>query len=165
MVIGARLAERISASGLSFSAVARKVGVKQPTISRLVHGEQQSSVHLHKIARVLNTTPEYLSGESDEPERGQASEPPPEVVQFVQLSVALPSERALAQMFEGMLEIIAEYPQHPDLEETARLLAHWLPTGLSQLRDLSPEGQTRPDLSVQKELAEALAISDRGSRS
>lgn len=165
MVIGARLAERISAAGLSFSAVARRVGVKQPTISRLVHGEQQSSVHLHKIARVLNTTPEYLSGESDDPERGNGSTQPPEVTQFLHLAVALPSERALAQMFEGMLEIIAEYPQQPDLEATARLLAHWLPTGLSQLRDLMPEYRAVSDPEVQKELAEALPNSGRGSRS
>lgn len=165
MVIGDRLAERIAASGLSFSAVARKVGVKQPTISRLVHGEQQSSKHLHKIARVLRTTPEYLSGESDDPDGGGVAPQLTNSPQFVQMTVALPSERALAQMFEGMLEIMAEYPQQPDLEETARLLAHWLPTGLSQLRDLLPEATVVPVPVILKEPAEALATSGRGSRS
>lgn len=67
MIDAARLADRIRASGLSYSALAREVGVKQPTITRLVKGEQYGTTRLHQLARALGTTPAYLSGETDDP--------------------------------------------------------------------------------------------------
>lgn len=53
--------------GLSQAELARRVGVKQPTIHRLVHGEHYGSTRIHLIARELGTTPAYLSGETDDP--------------------------------------------------------------------------------------------------
>lgn len=50
---------------MSQAELARRVGIKQPTISDLIAGKSRSSSHLHKIARELQTTPEYLLGETD----------------------------------------------------------------------------------------------------
>lgn len=52
---------------MSGAELARRIGVKQPTISDLINGRSRSSVHLHAIARELGTTPEYLLGETDDP--------------------------------------------------------------------------------------------------
>jgi transcriptional regulator with XRE-family HTH domain len=71
-----RLKQKIDASGLSHEALAALVGVKQPTITRLVNGTQASTTRLHQIARELGTTPEYLSGETDDP-LGTAPDVPP----------------------------------------------------------------------------------------
>lgn len=161
-----RLRDLMAERGLSQSALARRVGVTQATIYKLVSGRGYGSKYLHVIARELATTPAYLSGEIDDPSvSAQQPAPSAPLVHHVMLAVALPSEHALARMFEGMLEIIEEYPERPDLEETARLLAHWLPTGLSQLRDLLPVPQAAPAPEIRRELAEALATSDRGSHS
>jgi len=68
MVIAERIRERIQAVGLSQAELARRVGVAQPTIAKLISGQSNSSAHIHKIARELKTTPEYLFGETDEAE-------------------------------------------------------------------------------------------------
>jgi transcriptional regulator with XRE-family HTH domain len=52
---------------MSQAELARRLKLTQPTISDLVRGDSQSSVHLHKIARELATTPAYLTGETDDP--------------------------------------------------------------------------------------------------
>ena len=74
-----------------------------------------------------------LAGVGSEPEAPPATPS----LQFVTMQVALPSEAALARMFEGLLRPV----DHRDLNsaELARILARRLPTGLEQLRDLMPE--------------------------
>ena len=67
MSVAERLSERLSSAEISQSELARRVGVRQSTINALVKGNAQSSAHLHKIARELGTTPEYLTGETDDP--------------------------------------------------------------------------------------------------
>lgn len=52
---------------MSQAELARRVGITQPTVADLLSGKSQGSKHLHKIARVLETTPEYLTGETDNP--------------------------------------------------------------------------------------------------
>ena len=59
--------------GISQSELARRIGMSQPTIYRLVHGQAYGTAHLHRIARELGTTPAYLSGETDDP---HANAPP-----------------------------------------------------------------------------------------
>ncbi|WP_158250721.1 S24 family peptidase [Novosphingobium sp. HII-3] len=53
--------------GWSQSSLAREIGVSQPTIGKVVTGQSAGSSHLHKIARALQTTPAYLTGEVDDP--------------------------------------------------------------------------------------------------
>lgn len=52
---------------LSQSELARRAGVTQATIYKLVSGTSHGSRHLHKIARLLGTTTAYLEGETDDP--------------------------------------------------------------------------------------------------
>lgn len=68
MIVGERIGERIKACGISQSALARQVKLSQSTINGLIHGDQTSSTKLHEIARVLKTTPAYLTGETSDPD-------------------------------------------------------------------------------------------------
>lgn len=52
---------------MSQAELGRRVGLDQSTINGLVRGTAQTSRHLHRIARALGTTSEYLSGETDDP--------------------------------------------------------------------------------------------------
>lgn len=67
MMIGDRIKQRLDALGMSGAELARRVGLKQPTISALISGKSRSSAHLHLIARELQTSVEYLTGETDDP--------------------------------------------------------------------------------------------------
>ena len=66
MFRGDRLADLMRELGLGQTELARRVGVSQATIWKLVKEPSQGSKHTHKIARELNTTAEYLMGESDQ---------------------------------------------------------------------------------------------------
>lgn len=65
-----RFRDRLAEKGLSQSALARKIGVSQATIARLALGTAFGSTHLHRIARELGTTAEWLTGETDDPSEG-----------------------------------------------------------------------------------------------
>lgn len=67
----------MEALNLSQSALARSVGVTQGTIAHLVSGRTTNSVHLPQIARALETTVEYLSGVTDDPNTGALPTPTP----------------------------------------------------------------------------------------
>lgn len=72
-IIGSRLEERMVAAGLSQSQLARIVNLKQPSIGRLISGETRETGKLLEIAEAVNSTPEYLTGASDDagpPEAG-----------------------------------------------------------------------------------------------
>lgn len=62
-----RLTARMKKQGLSQAELARRVKVSQPTINALATGGSQSSAHLHKIARALETTVDWLEGLTDDP--------------------------------------------------------------------------------------------------
>ncbi|QIG80085.1 helix-turn-helix domain-containing protein [Stakelama tenebrarum] len=76
MTLGARLRERLDASHMSQSELARRVSLTQGTIAALLSGRSRSSAHLHKIAKALGTSPEYLTGETDDPS-SEGPEPSP----------------------------------------------------------------------------------------
>lgn len=63
--VGDRIEERLTKLGISQSELARRVGVKQPTINALIRGGNTTSKHLHRIAAELETSPAYLAGETD----------------------------------------------------------------------------------------------------
>lgn len=75
-----RVIERMQVLGYSQSSLARAVGVSQPTINKLVTGQTSGSSHLHKIARLLETTPAYLTGETENPAEGAYIPPTPEEI-------------------------------------------------------------------------------------
>ncbi len=67
MVLGGRILERMEMLKLSQAELARRVGMKQPSIFNLIHRSKKGSTKLHLIARELETTPAYLMGETDDP--------------------------------------------------------------------------------------------------
>jgi phage repressor protein C with HTH and peptisase S24 domain len=75
MIDGARLAERIQAANLSQSELARRVGISQQTVHKLVTGQSRGSTHIASLARELATTPAYLSGDTDNPNEGAVPAP------------------------------------------------------------------------------------------
>lgn len=74
-VLGERLAQRLAELRLSQAELARRIGVKQPSIAALISGKSQRTRHLHAIAKVLETSPEYLTGETDDVEGGVEHQP------------------------------------------------------------------------------------------
>lgn len=142
MVIAERLRERMKAAKLSQNELARRVGMAQPTIFKLVHGQAYGTTRLHQIAQELGTTPAYLTGETDDPSENAPAPQPPPTVQHVMLPVALPTEAALSRMFRGLLLSL----DVPNADELAPELAKLLPTGLQTLR-----GPLRYDQSVDRD--------------
>ncbi|RXD05546.1 XRE family transcriptional regulator [Sphingomonas sp. UV9] len=153
MIVSERVRERMVEVGLSQSELARRVGVAQPTIYKLLHTAKKGSTKLHLIARELRTTPAYLSGETDDPDLN-APPPQPAAPPMILMSVNLPPERALARMFIGLL---AGIDPKASRDEQALLLAQRLPIGLSQLRDLLPDPVT-PDHPERADVDEARAM-------
>lgn len=125
------LAER----GISQSELARRVGISQTAVNKLATGGAYGTKHIHLIARTLRTSPSFLLGETDDPAPDAPFVEPERPVQFVTMQVALPSEEALATMFQAMLRIV---PEDATEDERAQILARRLPAALSQLRDLAP---------------------------
>lgn len=73
--IGDRIRKRLEVLGISQAELARRVGVAQPTIAKLIAGTSRGSSHLHLIARELRTTPEYLTGATEDPAEGALPAP------------------------------------------------------------------------------------------
>lgn len=74
MFRGDRLAKLMEAKGLSQSELARRVGVTQATIWKLLKEPSQGSKHLHKIAAELETTSEFLMDETEDPATGAVAD-------------------------------------------------------------------------------------------
>lgn len=66
VTVGQRIDERLRKLKLSQSELARRVGISQPTINALIHGDNATSKHLHRIAAELATSPAWLAGETDD---------------------------------------------------------------------------------------------------
>ena len=132
-VLGHRLAERMKELGVSQSELAKAVNISQPTVNQLLHKPGRGSKHLHKIARTLKTSPEYLTGETDDPSpRGTVTVATPSARrQSVFMPVQLPSEEILTEMFAGMLLAI----EGATREELPQALAELLPTSLASAAD------------------------------
>jgi phage repressor protein C with HTH and peptisase S24 domain len=111
MTVGERIEERLRQLSMSQSELARRVGINQSTINGLIKGDQRSSSHLHKIARHLETSVDYLTGETDDP----ASEAPPAPTraQMAQLLDLVPV--ASIDLAYGMGATFADDPVNVDL--------------------------------------------------
>ncbi|MGT2513756.1 helix-turn-helix domain-containing protein [Sphingomonas panni] len=72
MTLATRLKARMDEVGMSQAELARRLGLAQPTIAKLVSGASQRTSHLHRIARELSTTPAYLIGETEDPSEGRS---------------------------------------------------------------------------------------------
>ncbi|MEV5032120.1 helix-turn-helix transcriptional regulator [Sphingobium sp. LMC3-1-1.1] len=80
MDFGSRIRSRLETLGMSQAELARRVGIKQPSINHLIKNGAQGSKHLHQIAQALQTTPAYLTGETDDPAEGYVSLPSTDVI-------------------------------------------------------------------------------------
>lgn len=69
--LGDRIRSQLAKLDMSQAELARRVKVTQPAINGLVNGKSTSSAHLHRIARELQTTVAYLTGETDDPTSDQ----------------------------------------------------------------------------------------------
>lgn len=94
MIDGVLLAQLLRKRGLSQSELARRVGISQQSIHKLITGASRGSTHIAKIARELGTTAAYLSGETDDPSEG---------------AIPAPTERDIAEHLD--LVAIAEIDQ------------------------------------------------------
>jgi len=133
-MIGERILLRLSALGKSQSWLARQVGITQPAINGLIRGSSRSSAHLHKIARTLLTSPEYLTGEINDPDENAPPPPPEADFQAGTLEVLFASQPALEQMFAGLL--LASEGMSTD--ELAHELSVQLPKALALARSARP---------------------------
>ena len=124
--------------GLSQAELGRRAGLSQPGIYALLNRNKTGSRNLHRIARELQTTPAYLTGETDDPDEGAPPPPPRQPYQLVTIQAALPSEETLAQAFAGVLMASEDM----DRDELAHELARRLPLILSigRLPQAPPHG-------------------------
>lgn len=114
MTLGARIRERMEAQDISQAELARRVGLSQPSINALLHRNKGGSRHLHKIARELGTTAEYLSGETNDPDAGALLTPTSAVIAEQLDAVMVPMIDLSFSMGAGLVvdegSIIGEYP-------------------------------------------------------
>jgi len=75
MDLGARLLQRMVEKDLSQAELARRIGIAQPSVNHLIKNGPQGSKHLNAIARELKTTPEFLTGQTDNPDEGYVALP------------------------------------------------------------------------------------------
>jgi len=135
---------------LSQSAVARLAGLKQPSIGRLISGETRRTNHIIELAAALETTPQYLAGEVDDPAKVQSGEVQPITpTQVIQMGVLLPNEAALRDMFRSILVLV---PEKASKDEAAAILARRLPSGLASIGPLALD----PGLAASPVAGEAL---------
>jgi transcriptional regulator with XRE-family HTH domain len=66
-VLGDRIVKRIAELGITQNELALRVGMKQPGIHAIISGGVKRPRMLKEIASALETTQEFLLGESDNP--------------------------------------------------------------------------------------------------
>lgn len=80
MIDAERIRDRMETLQISQAELARQVGIKQPSIFKILSGNVRSSSHLPAIARVLETSAEYLEGITNDPSQGYVPVPSTEEV-------------------------------------------------------------------------------------
>jgi transcriptional regulator with XRE-family HTH domain len=158
VIDAARIKARMADLDLSQSELARRVGVSQSAIHKLVSGNAYGSTHLHRIARELGTTPAYLTGEIDDPDGGAPAPAASPRFQTVMMPVTMPSEAALAEMYEAQLRALGRLQG----AELARALAKRLPRALARLQAADLYEET--DEVVADDGAPPLPATDRPAR-
>lgn len=75
-IVPENLIAAMQRAGMNQSQLANAVGVKQPSIGRLISGETKTTRALDLIASALGTTSAYLKGETSDPQGGAPAELP-----------------------------------------------------------------------------------------
>lgn len=159
MIIGARVLERLEAIGSSQAALARAIEVSPQAISKIVSGATRETSKLHQIARFLQTTPEYLSGETSvavsTDVRGVAAEEDSETVEIDSIDLAygmggsfLDSDAVEVEKKRFPLSYIREFTESPPhLITIARGIGDSM-TPTIQDRDVVLIDRAQTDISV-----------------
>lgn len=109
MSLGQRILELLDAREMSQAELARRVGMKQPSINALIHKNKTGSRNLHKIAQALGTTTGYLEGETNDPEGSAPGEVPLDYFQreLLELVAMLTpaDKKALMQIVRSMVGV------------------------------------------------------------
>lgn len=109
MILGERVKERMQAAGMSQGELARRIGIKQPSVHALISGSnKRGTAHLHRIARELGTSPAYLAGETDDPSEGALPSPTAESIADQLDAVLLPEVQVSFAMGGG--SVIEDWP-------------------------------------------------------
>lgn len=66
MIVGTRIYDLLKERGISQAELARRIGMSQQAVWKLIYGHSLSSSKIHLIARELGTSVEYLEGGDDE---------------------------------------------------------------------------------------------------
>lgn len=116
MQLSDRIEERLSALGMTQAELARRASIPQSTMNSMIRKGRRSSPHLIKIARELQTTPAYLTGDTDDPAENAIALPS---------SADLASEMGLVKITEIDLDIGmgASFMDEPEVAEVDR----WIP--------------------------------------
>ena len=80
MIVMERLAARMRHLGFSQAELARRVGISQQAVGKLVNGSSRSTPNIGKTAQVLETTPAYLVGQVEDPQEGAMLLPTDDVI-------------------------------------------------------------------------------------
>lgn len=95
-----KLKSRMSELGFTQAALGAKVGVSQAAIAKLTRGEALNSRHLNRIARELETTAEYLMGESDDVNNEGLASP---TIPYREAQMIMPSPAEAAEQLGSVL--------------------------------------------------------------
>ena len=145
----------MQALGFSQSLLARRIGVSQAAIHKLVNGTSRSSGSLHLIARELQTTPAYLTGETDDPDENAPPPPPSPAHRLTMMAVAWPTEQTLAAAIRPLLAISRDM----DEDELALELARQLPSVVATAQSARPS----PARAIAGDAPEVPAMPDADS--
>lgn len=101
-----RLVRLMDMRGQTQNRLAQEVGVSSSMIGKLARGESRGSTHLFKIAKALKTSPDYLTGEIDDPDEGAFIPPTKEdvavefgLVQIEEIDLAIGMGSAYSEEF------------------------------------------------------------------
>lgn len=70
-----RIRLRMKLLGLNGAQLARLVGISPQAMRKIVIGETAHTSHIYKISKALETTPEYLVGETEDPLPSTSNKP------------------------------------------------------------------------------------------
>jgi transcriptional regulator with XRE-family HTH domain len=76
MISGERVEALMLEQGLTQAELARRAGVSQPSIFKLIRENKTGSRILPRVARILRTTPAYLTCETDDKQSDSPDEAP-----------------------------------------------------------------------------------------
>jgi transcriptional regulator with XRE-family HTH domain len=118
---------------------AERFGVSQASVARWEDGAEPKNSMLFRIAQLAGASPEKFSTQILSYDRRPALLAAPWDEGTLFLPVRLPSEAALTEMFETLLQILDD---ERDRDVLAQRLAQLLPGALAQTAAVGPVGRT-----------------------